>query len=130
MRGGTAAFGGGILDNNPHLKDYNHKRRPSSPRNYEPRKISGTSGLMTPNARDKAPDSSASNLDEPTDLEDETTMAALYAKSTFKKVLKRLQEDSSSIWYDHQELELLEYEELCENYDKLKSQCGGITIEE
>lgn len=85
---------------------------------------------MTPNARDKAPDSSASNLDEPTDLEDETTMAALYAKSTFKKVLKRLQEDSSSIWYDHQELELLEYEELCENYDKLKSQCGGITIEE
>ena len=90
MRGGTAAFGEEILDSNSHLNDYNHKRRPSSPRNYEPRKISGTSGLMTQNGRDKAPDSSASNYGEAVDLEEETTMAALYAKSTFKKVLKRL----------------------------------------
>ena len=51
----------------------------------------------------------------------------LYAKQSFKKIVKRLQEDSSSIWYDHQELELLEYEETCENYEKLQAQ-GGHTI--
>ena len=56
-------------------------------------------------------------------------MAQLYAKSTFKKIVRRLQEDSSSIWNDHQELELLEYDEICENYEKLKQQSGGITVE-
>ena len=30
-----------------------------------------------------------------------TTMAQIYAKKTFKKTVRRLQEDSSSIWYDH-----------------------------
>ena len=34
---------------------------------------------------------------------DTISMAQLYAKATFKKIVKRLQEDSSSIWYDHQE---------------------------
>ena len=58
-----------------------------------------------------------------------STMAQIYAKATFKKIVRRLQEDSSSIWYDHQELEMLEYEELSENYEKLKQQSGGITVQ-
>ena len=56
-------------------------------------------------------------------------MDNLYAKSTFKKVVKRLTEDSSSIWYDHQEQEMLEFDEICENYEKLKQNCDGMTIE-
>ena len=40
------------------------------------------------------------------------TMRHIYAKSQFKKICNRMREDSSSIWYDHQERELLDYEEV------------------
>jgi len=59
--------------------------------------------------------------DEMTELMNQTSIAHLYSKQTFKKIVKRMKEDSSSIWYDFQELELLEYAELCENYKKLEA---------
>ena len=68
------------------------------------------------------PDSAVSQAYGEMDEDDgkPSTMAQIYAKATFKKIVRRLQEDSSSIWYDHQELEMLEYEEMTENYDKLE----------
>ena len=58
------------------------------------------------------------------------SMHQLYTKQQFKKTVKRLQEDSSSIWYDHQEMELLEYKEVRENYTKVKQNPNVLSVAE
>ena len=57
-------------------------------------------------------------------------MRHIYAKNKFRKICARLQEDSSSIWFDHQEKELLEFEEVRKVYDKMKSNPVVRTVEQ
>ena len=40
-----------------------------------------------------------------------------------------MQEDSSSIWYDHLEQDMIDYQEICENYDAIKSRSYVLTVE-
>ena len=47
------------------------------------------------------PDSVASVLDNDGENNETATMSYMYAKQSFKKIIRRLKEDSSSIWYDH-----------------------------
>lgn len=72
--------------------------------------------------------SQLSNAGDEAKLPSEVTMQALYAKQTFKREVQRMQEDSSSIWYDHQELELLEYQEMGEAYDRLKRNAADTAL--
>ena len=47
------------------------------------------------------------------------TLRDLYAKKQYKNIVMRLEEDSSSMWFDHLEQELCEYREICHKYDQI-----------
>ena len=56
-------------------------------------------------------------------------MQFLYAKNKFKHTVKRMQEDSSSIWYDHLEQDAIDYQEVSENYEAIKARPYVLTVE-
>jgi hypothetical protein len=50
-------------------------------------------------------------------FDEKSTLDYLYIKNVFKKTIKRLQEDESSIWYDKVEEQLAEFKEIKEIYE-------------
>lgn len=59
------------------------------------------------------------SVDSPTD--EKCTLDYMYTKNQFRKTIKRLQEDESSIWYDKVEEQFAEFKEVKEIYESIQS---------
>ena len=56
-------------------------------------------------------------------------MNFLFSKNKFQKIVKRLHEDSTSIWHDHLEQDAVDYQEVMENYEAIKARNYVISVE-
>lgn len=58
------------------------------------------------------------SLDSP--LDEKSTLDYIYARNFFRKSIKRIQEDESSIWFDKVEEQLAEFKEIKEIYEQMQ----------
>lgn len=58
------------------------------------------------------------SLDSP--LEEKSTLDYIYTRNFFRKTIKRIQEDESSIWFDKVEEQLAEFKEIKEIYEQMQ----------
>ena len=58
------------------------------------------------------------SLDSP--LDEKSTLDYIYTRNFFRKTIKRIQEDESSIWFDKVEEQLAEFKEIKEIYEQMQ----------